>query len=239
MTDRGSGYEDQLQELAAAGVSRRGFLKSAMALGVSASFASSFLAACSSSGSSTSPSGSTTGSAKPGGTFREGYDRELTPPDPVQNAWADPTFNAFYEALVIRNPEGSPVPMLASSFTSGPTGWQFTLRDSLKFHSGAPVTPEVVVTDFKLFANPKTGQNFPWWAPITAITSSGQVVTCATKSDYRAFQETITTEYAYILNPAAREKAGAQYGASVVDGTGPFKYSGMPHSTSGRCTGLR
>ncbi|HQJ34825.1 MAG TPA: ABC transporter substrate-binding protein [Rhodoglobus sp.] len=223
MTEQGSGHEARLQELADSGVSRRGFLKGAVALGVSAGFASSFLAACSSPSADPSASGSPTGSPKPGGTFREGYDRELTPPDPVQNAWADPTFNAFYEAMIIRNPEGSPVPMLASSYNSGPTGWDFTLRDGLKFHSGAAVTPDVVVTDFKLFANPKTGQNFPWWAPITAITSSGQVIKCATKSDYRAFQETITTEYAYILNPAAREKAGAQYGASVIDGTGPFK----------------
>ena len=211
-----------LQDLAAAGVSRRGFLKGAVALGFSAAFASEFLAACSSSSTNASaPSASA--SPKRGGTFREGYDRELTAPDPVQNAWADPTFNAFYEALIIRNPQGSPVPMLASAYTSGPTGWQFTLRDGLKFHSGAAVTPAVVVEDFKLFANPKTGQNFPWWAPITAIDSSGQVVYCHTKSDYRAFQETITTEYAYILNPAARQKAGAQYGASVIDGTGPFK----------------
>lgn len=223
MTEQGSGNEARLQELADSGVSRRGFLRGAAALGVSAAFASSFLAACSSPSNDPSGSATPTGSPKPGGTFREGYDRELTPPDPVQNAWADPTFNAFYEGVVIRNPEGSPVPMLASAFTSGPTGWDFTLRENLKFHSGAAVTPEVVVTDFKLFANPKTGQNFPWWAPITSITNKGQVVTCATKSDYRAFQETITTEYAYILNPAAREKAGAQYGASVVDGTGPFK----------------
>jgi peptide/nickel transport system substrate-binding protein len=222
MTDPGRNVSRELQQLAASGVSRRGFLKGATAMGLSAAFASSFLAACSSS-DSPDAAASPTGSPTAGGVFREGYDRDLTPPDPVMNAWADPTFNAFYEAVIIRNPDGSPVPMLASSYDSGPSGWTFTMRDGLKFHSGAPVTPDVVVTDFKLFASPKTGQNFPWWAPITSITADGNVVTCATKSDYRAFQETITTEYAYILNPAAREKAGAQYGASVVDGTGPFK----------------
>lgn len=225
MTESGFGTEKSLSDLAATGVSRRGFLKGAAGLGFSAAFASSFLVACTTGSSDVSPTGAPTdgGSPKPGGTFREGYDRELTPPDPVMNAWADPTFNAFYEAVVIRNPEGSPVPMLASAFTSGAAGWTFTMREGLKFHSGAAVTPEVVVTDFKLFASPDSGQNFPWWAPITKIDSAGQVVTCHTDGDYRAFQETITTEYAYILNPAAREKAGAQYGATVIDGTGPFK----------------
>lgn len=221
MTQAGREVERQLRELAATGASRRSFLKGAAAVGVTASFASTFLAACSS-----DPGGDTSdkaGPPRPGGTFREGYDRELTAPDPVQNAWADPTFNAFYEALVIRNPEGSPVPMLASAFTSGAAGWTFTMRENLKFHSGVPVTPEVVVTDFKLFASPDSGQNFPWWAPVSKIDSSGQVITCHTNGDYRAFQETITTEYAYILNPEARKKAGSKYGASVIDGTGPFK----------------
>lgn len=222
MTNPVNGTDGQLQDLVASGVNRRAFLKGAAAIGFSAAFASAFLAACSSSPSSTaSPSAS--GAPRTGGTFLEGYDRELTASDPVQNAWADPTFNAFYEALVIRNPDGVPVPMLASAFTSDATGWKFTLRDNLTFHSGAPVTPEVVVTDFKLFSNPKTGQNFPWWAPITDITSSGSVIWCHTKADYMAFQETITTEYSYILNPAARVAAGAQYGATSLDGTGPFK----------------
>jgi len=215
-----------LQEFASQGVTRRGFLSGAMSMGFSAAFASQFLAACSSApvtpADSASASPSAPAAPRVGGIFREGYDRELTAPDPVQNAWADPTFNAFYEGLLIRNPEGSPVPMLASDFTSGPTGWTFTLRDGLKFHSGAAVTPAVVVEDFKLFSDPKSGQNFPWWTPITSIAADGNVITCSTKSDYRAFQETITTEYAYILNPAARAKAGAEYGASVIDGTGPF-----------------
>ncbi len=221
MTDGGRELERQLRELAAVGASRRSFLRSAAVLGVSASFASTFLAACAS--DTAGGDDADAGQPRSGGTLREGYDRDLTAPDPVQNAWADPTFNAFYEGLVVRNPEGAPVPMLASAFASGAAGWTFTLREDLTFHSGAPVTPEVVITDFKLFASPDSGQNFPWWAPIKKIDNDGQEITCHTEGDYRAFQETITTEYAYILNPAAREKAGAQYGASVIDGTGPFK----------------
>jgi len=235
MTEQGSGHEAELRQLAASGVSRRGFLQSSVALGISAGVASTFLAACSNDDGGADADASA-GPPQSGGVFREGYDRDLTPPDPVMNAWADPTFNAFYEAVIIRNPEGSPVPMLASEFESGASGWDFTMRDGLSFHSGAAVTPEVVVTDFKLFASPETGQNFPWWAPITKISSDGQVVTCATDSDYRAFQETITTEYAYILNPEAREKAGAEYGATVVDGTGPFT---MDDFSPQGCTGSR
>src|ERR1700722_19038476 len=208
------------------GLSRRGFLQRAGLLGLGAVATGSLLAACSSSSKSTS-SGSAaatpTGAPVVGGTFREGYDRDFTPPDPVQNAWADPDFNAFFEALIIRDPQGALVPMLASSSTSTATGWTFELRDGLTFQSGAPLTAAVVVQNFKLFADPKTGQNAIFWTPITSITSSGQTITCTTNGPFQAFQESVSTEYSYILNPAARAAAGADWGSKVIDGTGPFK----------------
>lgn len=212
-------------------LSRRGFLVRAAALGVGAVAAGQMLAACSSdastAGSAAAGTGSATGAAagaQPvgGGIFREGYDRAPTPPDPVRNAWADPSFNAFYEALVVRDAQGTIVPMLASSFANDEKAWTFTLRDGLTFHSGAACTPDVVVADFDLFRDPESGQNSPFWGPITSVKADGQVIVCATAHPFAAFQETVATEYSYILNPAAREKAGDTYGSEVVDGTGPF-----------------
>ena len=226
------GLQASLNEYAGGQMSRRGFLIRAAAVGVGAAAAGQLLAACSTSapgaaGSSAAAatgaaSAATGGSPVMGGIFREGYDRAPTPPDPVRNAWADPTFNAFYEALLVRDPQGNPVPMLASSFTDEPTQWTFTLREGLTFHSGAQLTADVVVKNFELFRNPETGQNAIFWNPITGVSASGQVITCATAHPYAAFQETITTEYCYMLNPAARDKAGDKYGAEVIDGSGPF-----------------
>ena len=227
----------QLRSIARSGVSRRGFLIRAAALGAGTLTAGGILAACSSdgddvasdtsspmtSGQSAATTAPAAGSPKTGGVFREGYDRDLTGPDPVRNAWADPTFNAFYEALVMRSPDGPIVPMLASAFSNDDTGWRFTLREGLQFHSGLACTPEIVVENFDLFRDPETGQNGPFWEPITDVTNVGLEITCATDGPFQAFQETITTEYCYILNPAARREAGDQYGVSVIDGTGPFK----------------
>jgi peptide/nickel transport system substrate-binding protein len=213
-------------EYMSGGLSRRGFLQRAGLLGLGAVASGSILAACSSSkkpSTSGSAAATPTGAPVVGGTFREGYDRDFTPPDPVQNAWADPDFNAFFEALVIRDPQGALVPMLASAWTSTATGWTFTLRDGLTFQSGAPVTASVVVDNFKLFADPKTGQNAIFWTPIKSITSSGQTITCATTGPFQAFQETISTEYSFILNPVARTAAGKDWGSKVIDGTGPFQ----------------
>jgi len=213
-----------LNQYAMKRLSRRDVLKRAGALGIGASVIGPLLAACSSSGSAASDSagGSASGTPKVGGVFREGYDRDFTPPNPVKNSWADPDFNALFEALVMRNPEGQIVPMLADKFSSGPTGWTFHLRSGLKYQSGAPLTPASVVQDFNLFRNPNIGQNPPFWAPVTNVTADGQEIVCHTSHPFQAFQETIVTEYCYIMNPATWKAQGAKYGTEPTDGTGPF-----------------
>ncbi|MGH3217440.1 MAG: ABC transporter substrate-binding protein [Streptosporangiaceae bacterium] len=203
------------------GLSRRSFFKTAGAFGISASAVSTLLAACSSA-SSPAASGANTGKPVRGGTFREGYDRDFTPPNTVNSAWADPDYNALFEAVIMRDPQGNMVPMLADSFTSSPNGWTFHLREGLKFQSGAPVTADAVATDFKIFSNMKMGANAVFWAPITDVTTDGQNVVCHTKHSFRAFQETVCTEYSYIMNPVTWKAQGASYGTKPTDGTGPF-----------------
>ena len=245
------GAENSLTELARGGVSRRDFMKRAALLGVGAVAAGQILAACGDDDddSTDAPaeerdtaapaetvSGDSVGEApdsddpiqedtgpKVGGTFREGYDRDLTGPDTVTSAWADPTFNGFHEALAIRNPEGVLVPMLASEFVSSDTGWEFTLREGLKFHHGGDLTPEVVVENFNMFRDPAVGVNAVFWAPIKDVTNDGNIVRCITDAPFLGFQETVSTEYAFILNPATREEYGDEYGSTIVDGTGPFR----------------
>jgi len=224
-----------LDEYVQGRLTRRGFLARAAVVGVSAAAAGQMLAACGSQGSSTasgsaaataaasSAAPSAAGQPVSGGIFREGYDRDLTPPDPVRNAWADPSFNAFFEAVIVRNPDGDPVPMLAESFDYDDTAWNFTIREGLTFHSGEACTPEIIVKDFDLYRDPNTGQNGIFWTPITKVSASGQVVTCALSAPFAAFQETVTTEYSYAMNPAAREKAGDTWGSKVIDGNGPFE----------------
>lgn len=220
------GLEELIQQYASKRMTRRDALKRAGLLGLGATALGPLLAAC---GSSASPSSSgtsgATGAPKSGGTFKEGYDRDFTPPNPVANNWADPDYNALFEALVMRNPEGAIVPMLADQFSSGPTGWTFHLRQGLKFQSGAPLTPAAVVEDFNLFRSPKTGQNSPFWTPIYDVAAEGDNVVCKTHHPFQAFQETVVTEYSYIMNPKTWKAEGAKYGTEATDGTGPFLMS--------------
>ncbi len=221
MQQRPQSVTEVVDQYASKRLSRRDVLKQAGILGISASVIGPLLAAC---GSSPSPSGSTgsSGAPKTGGTFREGYDRDFTPPNPVKNAWADPDYNALFEALVMRNPQGDIVPMLADKFSNAPTGWTFHLRSGLKYQSGAPLTVASVIEAFNMFRNPTIGQNPPFWTPITGITANGQNIDLKTKHPFQAFQETIVTEYSYIMNPATWKAQGSKYGTEPTDGTGPF-----------------
>lgn len=218
MKDQIEKLQPALAEYAAGTISRRTFMFRASVIGIGVAASGSLLAAC-----APTTSGQPTGDPVSGGVFREGYNRDFTPPDPVLNAWADPSFNAFFEALVIRDPEGNLVPALADDFDSDDTGWTFQLRDGLKFHSGAELTATIVKENFELFRDPATGQNAIFWAPITEITVDGQTIKCVTDGPFGAFQETISTEYSYIVNPAAREAAGDGWGSTTLDGTGPFE----------------
>ena len=52
----------------------------------------------------------------------------------------------IYEGLVTRNPDLSPAPGLATSWSQEePTRWRFNLRQGVRFHGGEPFTAEDVV----------------------------------------------------------------------------------------------
>jgi ABC-type transport system substrate-binding protein len=162
---------------------------------------------------------------QPGGRFTWGYDRDFTKMDPVASGWADPGYNALYEYTMVRHPEtGLPVPMLAESWEVSEDGmtWRLALREGVTFHSGAPVTAEIVAANFNVFRDPEQGQNAIFWSTVTDVTADGNTVVVTSSQPFAALPETLATEYSMIYNPEAREAAGDQYGATSEDGTGPF-----------------
>ncbi len=218
------GLQEAVGEYVSQKISRRELLKRAGVLGLTAA-AVGPLVATGAAGAATSRSAAGAAAAarprrvEPSARDTTGSSRR---PNPVANAWADPDFNALFEALVMRNPQGQIVPMMADTFTSGPHGWTFHLRKGLRFQSGAPVTPAAVVEDFNLFRSPKTGQNGPFWIPVTNVYAQGENIVCATKKPFQAFQETVTTEYSYIMDPDTWKSEGSSYGTKATNGTGPF-----------------
>jgi peptide/nickel transport system substrate-binding protein len=200
-------------------IDRRDFVRRAVALGLSMPAASAILAACSSATTTTSTT------VTKGGTFIEGYDRDFTKMDTVVSGWADPGYVALYEFTQIRDFAGKIVPALFESWNVSSDGLTLTakLRDNVKFHSGAAATTANIVEDFNLFRDPKVGQNQVFWKSVTDISAgANNTVVIKTSKPWAAIGETLATEYSMIHNQATRKATGDTYGATKVDGTGPF-----------------
>ena len=134
------------------GLSRRQFVKGALALGLGMTTIGALLAAC---GSSTT--GATT--PKQGGTLREGYDLDFSRLDPINTNWYDPAFYAVYESLVTNDPDGKYVPQIAESWTVAGDGLSvtFKIRSGLKFQSGATLDATAIKAVYDGIADPKNG----------------------------------------------------------------------------------
>jgi peptide/nickel transport system substrate-binding protein len=213
--------EGLMSAYARAALNRRDFIRRAAALGVSVPAAAGLLAAA-------APRFAAAQDATPvtGGEFVEGYDRDFTKMDTVNSGWADPGYNLAYEYVIIRDPDGAIVPAMAESWTVSDDGltWTFKIPAGLTFHSGAPCTAANVAEDFNIFRSAEAGgQNAIFWATVTDVTAPDDTTVVVTSSaPFAALPETLATEYSMIHNNAARVEAGDQYGAAVVDGTGPY-----------------
>jgi len=227
-------------------LSRRGFLKAALALGVSAPTLAQLLA---------SPADAETrqavetprlagpalsqitpvsaviaearagGTPKVGGTLVEGYDRIFSPMTTINAAWIDPTQDALLESLVTTDPYGKLVPKLASSFALSPDSktLTFTLREGVHFQSGALVTPANVVKDWNLVRGP-TGQDPYWYVQVKSIKEGpGNTVVVECDKPFASGPYLYRQQFANIFNDATVLANPKTYGTAIVDGTGPFQ----------------
>jgi peptide/nickel transport system substrate-binding protein len=205
-------------------IDRRQFFMRAAALGISLSAAGSILAACGG-GKGTSATTAEGGRPVSGGILREGYDRDVNRPDPVNALWWDPTlYPALHETLIAIDAEGEFVPMLAESWETSADGleWTFTIRDGLSFQSGAPCDAAAVATAMNVFRS-KVATNAGFWAPVTDVTATGPSTVKVTMSHpYADFPFVLNNGYSAVFNDATRQKLGDQYGLKESDGTGPF-----------------
>jgi len=203
------------------GLSRRQFVKGALALGLGMTTIGALLAAC----NSTTGGGSTT--PKTGGTLKEGYDLDFSRLDPINTNWYDPAFYAVYESLVTNDPQGNYVPQVASSWTVSGDGLTvtFKIRSGLKFHSGATLDATAIKAVYDGIADPKNGSPLgSVWAPV-ASTDAPDPTTLVIKLKHPYFDlfNIVKTGYWDIVNMAYRAQLGDKYGQQGVDGSGPFQ----------------
>src|SRR5260221_11589376 len=132
------------------------------------------------------------------------------------------------EGLVWEPKLGTIEPGLAESWTISPDVKEYTfkLRKDVKFHDGTPFNAQAVKFTFDRIANPDTKSQTA--ASLIGPYQETQVVDDYTavvkfKAPYSPFLSNAATPYLGIVSPTAFKKAGAEWGKTVMVGTGRFK----------------
>jgi peptide/nickel transport system substrate-binding protein len=153
-----------IDEFAAGRLTRRDFIRRGTVVGISVPLLGSILAACGSSGSSSSPSGGSSSAAgKPGAVIKAGI---VTPtaainPVTVADQGGLDMLGQTGEYLCLSTQKLTLQPVLATSWTPNSKSdvWTFKIRQGVKFHNGQALTADDVVYTYQLHTNPKGGSN--------------------------------------------------------------------------------
>lgn len=224
MAQEASSLDTLVDEYAARRIDRREFFRRAGALGLSAAAASALIARV---GEARAAEAGSSQRPRPGGVLREGYDRDVNRPDPVNTPWWDPSlYPVLHETLLATDSKNRFVPLLAEGWrvTDGGRVWTFRLRKGLRFQSGRPCDAAAVVEAMNMFRNPRLGVNAGFWAPVKSVRAVGKYEVRVTMSHpYADFPFILNNGYSAIFNKRARDKLGDKYGVAGTDGTGPFR----------------
>jgi len=220
-----------IDEFAAGRLSRRDFIRRGTVVGISVPLLGSILAACGSSGTSSSPSGGSSSAAgAPGAVIKAGI---VTPtgainPVTVADQGGLDMLGQTGEYLCLSTQTLTLKPVLATSWTPNSKAdvWTFKIRSGVKFHNGQALTADDVVYTYQLHTNPKGEAN--------ALSAFGGVLTPAGVKKVDDFTVefhlsapngnfpylTSSDNYNMIILPKGYNPAKWQ---STFIGTGPFK----------------
>jgi peptide/nickel transport system substrate-binding protein len=159
---RGPVQEHIIDEFVAGRLSRRDFIRKGSAIGLSMPLIGGILAACGSSGTTTSGA-SPSAAGKAGATIKAGI---LVPaaainPITIADTGGLELIGNVGEFLVFTDHQGNYHPWLATSWTanSDASVWTFKIRQGVKFNDGTPMTVDDVVYSFKSQSDPKSSSN--------------------------------------------------------------------------------
>jgi peptide/nickel transport system substrate-binding protein len=170
-----------------------------------------------------------TGTPQRGGTLVVAFnaDPETLDPHITTALLASRVLALIHDNLINRDYDGSFKPGLAEKWDISPDGkvYTFTLKQGVKFHSGKEFTSADVKYTFERWLSIEKSPTSFSIKPIDKIeTPDPQTVRFTLKEPYNIFLDALAGAWAVILNKDVVEKAGSDYGVSVADGTGPYKF---------------
>jgi len=213
-------------------LTRREFMKKALATGLSVSAAATLLAACAQPTTTTAAGGAATtaaGTPVAGGTLREGYNRDVSKHDPLTTNWYDPAFLAIYETILTDDLDGETVAQIADSWSASDDGltYTFNIPSGTRFHSGAELDATTMAEFYKTLQ--ATSFIAGLAAPVdTYEAPDANTLIIRMKNPWIGVLGPHKTYYWALANVEAWTEAGGvestTYGTEFADGTGPFTH---------------
>lgn len=152
-----------IDSLTAGKINRREFVRRGTVLGLSLSSLSFIAAACGGDDDDAAATGTTEGTAKPGGTLRTGIVAPAIELNPlvVYDEGGLAVLGQSGEYLAWSNDQLELEPRLAESWTPNEDAsiWTFKIRQGVTFHDGTPLTASDVAYTLNLNADPKNEGN--------------------------------------------------------------------------------
>jgi ABC-type transport system substrate-binding protein len=133
----------------------------------------------------------------------------------------------MFDTLLAKDNQLRLVPLLATSWRVSADGktYTFALRKDVEFHSGHHMTSADVRYSLERLKDKQTGSPFSYLLAIVDRVETpdpATVVVHLTRPD-RLFLDVMSNPATSVVNRESVEKAGKEFGRTVVDGTGPFK----------------
>jgi peptide/nickel transport system substrate-binding protein len=165
----------------------------------------------------------------PGGTLVVAFaaDPEILDPHKSTALVASRVVTLLHDNLVSKGYDGTIQPDLAESWEISADGltYTFNLKSGVTFHSGKAFTSADVKYTFERWLADETSSSAFNFAAISTVETPDPTTVIFTLSvPNNLLLNQFTIGWASILNQESVEAAGDQYGVSVVDGTGPFKF---------------
>lgn len=134
----------------------------------------------------------------------------------------------MFDTLLAKDNQLRLVPLLASSWRVGADGktYTFTLRKDIEFHSGRHMTSADVKYSLERLKDKQSGSPFGYLVTIVDRVETpdpATVVVHLTRPD-RMFLDVMSNPATSVLNRESVDRAGKEFGRTVVDGTGPFRF---------------
>ncbi|GAA3381760.1 ABC transporter substrate-binding protein [Cryptosporangium minutisporangium] len=144
--------------------------------------------------------------------------------DPIDaGGGGTPYFQAVYDTLIKREPDGKLTPMLASAwkYDASLTSLTLTLRDGVTFDDGTPLDAPAVKANLDRFRKAASAEAAQALSTKSVAAPDAKTVVLTLNGPDPALLDSLSDAYGFIANPAkfGRDKPFA----TLPDGTGPYE----------------